>query len=216
MNVQSTTIVALSRPLATENRQRVLPRSGNIALAAAAAIQAVLGIEFLLNGLNKLSDPNYASNFAAFVRSSPGAHRGLLSGVVQVLIVPHLALAAMLARTSELAIGVVLLVAAVELARRRFHGRVGSLQPYEPWVALAAVGAALGMTALTFTIFMIQGGVLPSINPARAFSSSIPVELLLVPLGLAIAWLQAERFLVLRAQLRMRQLLNGSHPVVLR
>lgn len=216
MKVQSTTIVARSRPLATENRQRVLPRSGNIALAAAAAIQAVLGIEFLLNGLNKLSDPNYESNFAAFVRSSPGAHRGLLSGVIQALIVPNLELAGLLARASELTIGLVLLVAAIEVTRRRFRGKLGSLHAYEPWVALAAAGAALGMSGLTFIIFMIQGGVLPSINPARAFSSSIPVELLLVPLGLSIAWLQAERFLVLRAQLRMRELLNGSHPVVLR
>ena len=216
MKVQSTTMVARSRPFATENRQRVLPLSGNIALAAAAAIQAVLGIEFLLNGLNKLSDPNYASNFAAFVRSSPGAHRGLLSGVIQALIVPNLTLAAVMARTSELAIGVVLLVAAIEVARRRFGGKLGSPHAYEPWVALAVAGAALGMSGLTFTIFMIQGGVLPSINPARAFSSSIPVELLLVPLGLAIAWLQAERFLVMRAALRMRQRLDRSHPVVLR
>ena len=204
MKVQSSTIAVQSRPHATENRQPVLPRSGNIALAAAAAIQAVLGIEFLLNGLNTLSDPNYASNFAAFVRSSPGARHGLLSGVVQALIVPNLEIAGVLARTSELAIGLVLIVAAIEVARRRFGGKLGSLHPYEPWVALAAAGAALGMSGLTFTIFMIQGGVPPSINPARAFSSSIPVELLLVPLGLAIAWLQAERFLVLRAQLRMR------------
>ncbi len=124
MSVQSSTVVAPTRRIAVDNRQPALPRSGNVALAAAACIQAVLGVEFLLNGLNKLSDPNYTINFA--------------------------------------------------------------------WVALAAAGGAVGMTALSFTIFMIQGGVLPAIDPARAFSSAIPVELLLVPLGLAIAWLQGD------------------------
>jgi hypothetical protein len=33
--------------------------------------------------------------------------------------------------------------------------------------------------------------------PGRAFTTAIPVELLLVPLGIAVAWMEAGRFLVL-------------------
>jgi len=51
---------------------RRLPASGNTALAASALIQAALGIEFLLSGLNKFADPNFVRNFTAFVDASPG------------------------------------------------------------------------------------------------------------------------------------------------
>jgi hypothetical protein len=34
--------------------------------------------------------------------------------------------------------------------------------------------------------------------PGRAFTSAIPVELLIVPLGLSVAWLEFGRFVVLR------------------
>jgi len=40
--------------------------------------------------------------------------------------------------------------------------------------------------------------VLPEIQPGRALTSAIPVELLIVPLGLAIAWLEFGRFRVLK------------------
>jgi hypothetical protein len=40
--------------------------------------------------------------------------------------------------------------------------------------------------------------------PGRAFTSAIPVELLIVPLGLAVAWLEANRFRVLSRASRPR------------
>ncbi len=58
--------------------------------------------------------------------------------------------------------------------------------------------AGLAMAGLSFSIFLIQGGMAPSISAARAFTSAIPVELLIVPVGVAIAWLEFGRFLVLR------------------
>jgi hypothetical protein len=38
---------------------------------------------------------------------------------------------------------------------------------------------------------------LPTITPGRALTTAIPVELLLVPLGIAVAWMEAGRFRVL-------------------
>ena len=52
---------------------------------------------------------------------------------------------------------------------------------------------------MSLTIYLIQGGRLPSINPAFAFSSPIAIELLLVPLALGIAWLEFGRYRALRA-----------------
>ena len=43
----------------------------------------------------------------------------------------------------------------------------------------------------------MMGEQLPTITPGRALTTAIPVELLLVPLGVAVAWMEAGRFRVL-------------------
>jgi hypothetical protein len=176
---------------------RRLPNSGSAALAAGALIQALIGLEFLLTGLSKAVDTHYEANFAAFVSGSPGSHRGLISPLIQNLVIPHLAIAAQLAKFSEIVIGLTLLVAAAEIARRRFSGRLGVRLPHESALALAGAGAGLGLAAISMTIYMIQGGVLPTVNPARSLAAAIPVELMMVALGLAVAWLESARFLAL-------------------
>lgn len=181
-----------------------LPASGNAALAASALIQAALGIEFLLSGLNKFADNNFVSNFGSFVRSSPATGRGLLSPFIQTLVIPQLALWASLIKFTELGLGIVLLVGAAEIARRRFRGRYARQLGYEAPVALVAALAGAVAAGLSLSIFLLSGGVLPTITAGRAFTSAIPVELLIVPLGIAVAWLEANRFLVLMRAGRAR------------
>jgi hypothetical protein len=183
---------------------RRLPASGNAALAASALIQAALGIEFLLSGLNKFADPNFLANFATFVRSSPATGHGLLSPFIQTLVIPQLGLWASLIKFTELGLGIVLLVGAAEIARRRFQGRYARQLGYEAPVALVAALAGAVAAGLSLSIFLLNGGVLPTITPGRAFTSAIPVELLIVPLGIAVAWLEANRFLVLSRSTRPR------------
>jgi hypothetical protein len=179
-----------------------LPRSGNAALTAGAFIQAALGVEFLLAGLSKAIDAEYAVQFKGFVEGSPGSKSGLLSSTIQLLVVPNVAAVAHLAKFTELVAGMVLLVAAIDVLRRRFSAPVGTQHWYESGLALFSSAAGLAVAGLSFGIYVIEGGMLPRINPAYAFSSPIAVELLLVPLGLAIAWLEFGRFLALR---------NASH-----
>src|SRR5207245_5911003 len=166
-----------------------LPASGNTALAASALIQAVLGIEFVLAGLNKFADPQFDEHFGVFVRASPGSQHGLFSGLINTLVLPNLGFWAFVLEWTELLLGLVLLVGAAEIARRRFSGSFGSPHGYEAPVALVASIAALIAAGLSFSIFLLERGVLPAIQPGRALTSAIPVEVLLVPLGLAIAWL---------------------------
>jgi hypothetical protein len=177
---------------------RRIPQSGNAALAASALIQAVVGIEFLLSGLNKFADPRFTQNFNAFVRSSPGAQRGLFAPLIQNLILPNVSLVALTTKWAETLLGIILVVGAAEIARRRFSGRFGRAHGYEALVAVIAAAAGLVTAGLSLSIFLLEGGVLPTIQPGRAFTSAIPVELLIVPLGLAIAWLEWGRYRVLR------------------
>jgi hypothetical protein len=175
-----------------------LPRSGNAALAAGALIQAALGIEFVLAGLSKIVDANFTAQFKTFVENSPGAHQPILAPIIQTLVVPHVAGAANLARFTEFGAGVVLLVAAVEVARRRFSGRLGSQHTYEPALALLSSAAGVALGGLSLVIYLIEGGGLPKISAAGAFGSPIAIELLIVPLAFGIAWLEFGRFRALR------------------
>jgi hypothetical protein len=179
----------------TETR---LPRSGNAALAAGALIQAALGVEFLLAGLSKVVAPDYTQQFRDFVQGSAGANDGPLAPLVQTLVVPHIDVIAQLARFTELIAGAVLVVSAFEVARRRFAGSIGAQHGYEPVFALVSAAAAFLLAGLSFSIYVLQGGRLPSVNPDVAFASPIAIELLLVPLAVGIAWLELGRYLALR------------------
>ena len=86
-----------------------LPQSGNTALAASALIQGALGIEFTLSGLNKVADPHFVANFDQFVHSSPGTTSGVLSPLVQALVLPNIGFFAALITIIELSLGTVLL-----------------------------------------------------------------------------------------------------------
>jgi hypothetical protein len=176
------------------------PASGNRELASSAVVQAALGIEFALSGLNKVADPNYVANFSSFVRANPGATSGPLSVLVQALVLPNADITATLLKVTELALGPILLVGAFEIGRRRLSGRLGAAHGYEAAVALVAAIAGLTSAGLAFSIFVLMGGVLPTVMPGRAFTTAIPVELLIVPLGLSVAWLEFGRFVVLRAR----------------
>ena len=176
---------------------RRLPASGNTALAASALIQAALGVEFLLSGLNKFADPNFVRNFKAFVDASPGTHDGVLAGLIHALVQPNIAFFSGLTKYTELVLGIVLLLGALEVGRRRLSGRVGIEHGYEAPVALVAALAGLAAAGLSLSIALLMGEALPTITPGRALTTAIPVELLLVPLGIAVAWMEAGRFRVL-------------------
>jgi hypothetical protein len=184
-----------------------LPRSGNAALATGALIQAALGAEFVLAGLSKFADAEFTTQFKAFVEGSPGAKSGVLAPLIQTLVVPHIALAADLAKLTELSAGVFLLVSAAEVARRRLSGRLGTQHTYEPAVALLSAAAAIALGGLSLMIYLIEGGGLPKISAAFAFGSPIAIELMIVPLAFGIAWLEFGRFRALRTALRAQEVL---------
>jgi len=188
---------SIKRPAPTGRVHR-LPASGNTALAASALIQAALGIEFFLSGLNKLADPNFVRNFTLFVNGSPGTRDGVMAPLIHALVLPNIAFFATLTKYIEVGLGIVLLLGAVEVGRRRFSGALGREHGYEAPVALVAALAGLAAAGLSLTIALLMGEQLPTIQAGRALTTAIPVELLLVPLGIAVAWMEFGRFRVLR------------------
>jgi len=175
-----------------------LPRSGNAALASGALIQAALGTEFVLAGLSKVVDPDFSMQFTGFVKNSPGATSGPLAGAIQTLVVPNAELMAQFAKWTELLAGTVLLLAAVEVLRRRLAGGLGAQHGYEPLVALTSAVAAFVLGGMSLSIYLLEGARLPMVNPGFAFGSPIAIERFLVPLAFAIAWLEFGRYRALR------------------
>ena len=171
-----------------------LPKSGNAALAAGALIQAALGAVFVIAGISKVVAPDYTEQFKAFVEGSAGAPSFLVQ-----LTMRDVQLAAQLARFTELIAGAVVLLGALEVARRRLSGPIGAQHGYEPLVALVSAAAAFVLGGLSLAIYVLQGGRLPSVNPDLAFVSPIAVELLLVPLAVGVAWIELARFVALRS-----------------
>jgi hypothetical protein len=83
------------------------------------------------------------------------------------------------------------------VAQRRFAGP--SEHWYEPLVALASAVAACVVGGLSLSIYLVQGGKWPTVNPDFAFASPIAIELLIVPMAVAAAWLELDRFLARRS-----------------
>jgi hypothetical protein len=160
-------------------------------------IQAVIGLEFLLAGLNKVIDPDYLTQFRGYVGASPGATGGPIAGVFQLLVVANSDVMARMSMFTELVGGSVLLITTFEVLRRRLAGSFG-VQTYEPLVALASSAAALILGGLSLSIYVLQGGSVPVLNPAFALTSPVAIELFLVPIALAIAWLEFSRFRAMR------------------
>src|SRR5207248_1300575 len=118
---------------------------------------------------------------------SPAAKQGLLAPLLQGLVLPNAAVAAQLATFVELGAGLVLLLSAIEVARRRFSGYLGRQHAYEPAVALLSSVAAVLLGGMSASIYLIEGGGLPRISGASAFGSPIAIELFLVPMAFGIA-----------------------------
>ena len=168
------------------------------ALGAAAIAQTILGFEFLLGGLNKYVDTNYVDGFKSFVSSSVGAHTSVISPIVQSLILPNAALFAELARFTELASGLVLLITIADLFRGGFGVRGDARTRLERVIALLGLMAAIGLAGLSMTIYILKGGAFPGVDPRLALAPPVPVELVNVLLTGAVAWLQAGRLRALR------------------
>ena len=167
-------------------------------IAASTLIQATLGLEFILSALDKFADPRYGADFAQFIRVNPGAISGSLSVVIRAIVLPHLALSSVAIQLAELTVGLTLLVGAVELAWRGVSDRLVSAYRYQLAVSLSSALAGLAGSGLALSIALLMGEQLPSVMSVNAFTTAIPVELLLVPLGICVALFEGGRFLALR------------------
>ncbi|HKV85092.1 MAG TPA: hypothetical protein VJN88_11080 [Ktedonobacterales bacterium] len=153
----------------------------------AAALQGILGWEWLVSGVNKVASGTFPSGLAATlsdgVKSNPN---GWYVAFLRTVVLPHSVAFGYLIEVVEVLAGLALLAGALVLLggiRRR-----GEPQ-YRLAVAqvTAAAVASLACIALCVNFHFFMGdGVLPGVSAANAFSEGVDLDTLMPPLALVI------------------------------
>ena len=187
---------------------------------AVAAVEGIIGWEWLISGANKLISGVFPSGLAAML--SDGLKRNPNSWYVAFVmqaILPHSVVFGYLIEVTETLIGVALLTGAV--------GLLSALpRPGEPQyrIALAqSIAAATGALAAVFLCvnfhFFVGDGLFPGVNPANAFGEGVDLDTLVAPLALVLLLVNLARVsemthLPLRAlpQLVIRRVLGSRLP----
>ena len=154
-----------------------------------AAIQAIIGYEWLVSGADKLLLGRFPQGLADTLRE--GLHEnpnGWFVELIQSLVLPHSLFFGYVIEIVELLIGMALLAGALTLIGK-LPGRTE--RGYRlALVEVAAAGvAALGCAFLCANFhFFIGDGMLSGINAAHAYDEGIDLDTLLVPIALVIAF----------------------------
>jgi len=160
-----------------------------------AAIQAIIGWEWLMSGGNKLLSGTFpqdlADTISSMMKENPD---GWYVSFLQRSILPQSVLYGYLIEWTEVAIGVILLGGALILLSQ--PRRKGQAQyRLTLFYSLASMAAALAGAFLTINFhFMAGGWIFPWFNSSAANGEGIDLDALLPPFELAILLTQGARF----------------------
>lgn len=161
-----------------------------------AAVQAILGYEWLISGTNKVLSGTFPQGLAdALGDGLKGNPNGWYVNVIDRVVLPHGVLFGTLIEFCELLAGVALLVGALALCGPLpLRGeRLHRLAAFELGAAtLAGLGCAL--LCVNFHFWM-GDGLISAVNTGNAFGEGIDLDTLMPPLALLIAALNARLLL---------------------
>ncbi|HVA92973.1 MAG TPA: hypothetical protein VNL71_24400 [Chloroflexota bacterium] len=151
------------------------------AVAGLAVVEAAIGYEWLLSGLNKVLSANFRSGLGPHLQSSlQGNPNGWYTSLATALVLPHAQLVAPLVAAGELLVGLGLFAgAALWLSGRMAAG----------WARLLNLGviAALASGILMSANYAVMAGnTLPGLNPGNAFNEGLSLDSLLTIIGLGL------------------------------
>lgn len=153
----------------------------------AAALQGIVGWEWLTSGANKVLSGGFpaglAGNLSDGLKSNP---ESWYVAFIRTVVLPHSVFFGYLIESVEVLTGLALLAGAL--------GLLGSVRRRgEPQYRVAVVqvsASALAALACSFLCvnfhFFAGDGLLPGINPSMAFNEGIDIDTLMLPLALVI------------------------------
>lgn len=157
--------------------------------AFVAAVQALIGFEWLVSGANKVFSGVFPQGLAAALQDGLSDNpNAWYAALLRRAVLPHSVFFGYLIESVELALGVVLAGGAVMLLMR-------PRKPGEPLyrftllqTALAAGAALLGTFLCVNFHFWMGDGIVPTLNTAHPFDEGIDLDTLLPPLSLIVAY----------------------------
>lgn len=153
----------------------------------AAAVQGILGWEWLVSGANKVLSGTFPAGLAGTLSDSmKGNPNGWYVAFLRNVILPHSILFGYLIEVTEALAGLALLSGALVL--------IGSIpRRGEPQYRLAVaqiVAATIAALACAFLCinfhFFMGDGILPGVNPANPFNEGVDLDTLMPPMALLI------------------------------
>jgi thiosulfate dehydrogenase [quinone] large subunit len=152
-----------------------------------AAIQLLVGAEWLVSGTNKLLSGTFPQGLADALQEGIKDNPNVwYVDLLDRIVLPHSVVFGYLVEYGELAVGVILLSTAVLL----FGPPRGVGEPRHKLAVAqmlaAAAAAAIGAFFCVNFHFWMGDGILPSLGGARAFDEAIDLDMLMPPLSLLI------------------------------
>ena len=147
-----------------------------------AVVEAAIGYEWLLSGLNKILSSTFSTGLAHELQSSlQGNPNGWYVTLANTLMIPHAQLFASLAAVGEVLTGIGLFAGAILWASGRF--------PVMRWARLlnlAVIGALLGGILMSANYAVMGGDTLPGLNAGNPFNEGLSIDSLLTIIGIGL------------------------------
>ncbi|SRR5258707_5647551 len=171
-------LAPLDRPTG-EQANRSLP----LAAWGIAIIEAILGYEWLISSLNKLTSPDYVRDFSPMLQQMalPGNPNGWWVALVSHLVVPAAAQWAKNIAVGELGVAFGYFAGAVLWASGQF--------PKAPWTRWLNGGVLVALMVgvfLTLNYDWMAGAPFPWVNPTDPFDEGVTLDSILTGIGVSL------------------------------
>ncbi|HET9918717.1 MAG TPA: hypothetical protein VFQ30_02660 [Ktedonobacteraceae bacterium] len=180
-----------------------------------AAIEAIIGWEWLMSGGNKLLSGTFPQGLADTlnegIKNNPD---GWYVSFLQQAVIPHSVLYGYLIEWSEVAVGIILIGAAlVLLGKPRMPGEPQHHLAVAYSIA-AILAAVVGIIHTVNFHFFMGGWVIPTFNPSDAYDEGIDLEGLLPLFLLVIIISNIALLKAITGAKTLREMIHPTQPVV--
>lgn len=148
-----------------------------------AIIEAILGYEWLLSALNKLSSQDYVRDFSPMLQQMalPGNPNGWWVALIQRLVLPAAPQWAQLVVVGELGVAFGCFTGAVLWASGRFPKA-----RWTRWLNCTVLVALAGGVFLTLNYDWMAGAAFPWVNPTDPFDEGVSLDSILTGIGVSL------------------------------
>ncbi|HWE61796.1 MAG TPA: hypothetical protein VHB98_08800 [Chloroflexota bacterium] len=147
-----------------------------------ALVEAAIGYEWLLSGMNKVLSADFSSGLAHQLQTSLQGNPNIwYASLSTALVLPHASLFASLVEAGELLVAVGMFAGAALWVSGRLAASRGARL-----LGLGAIVALLGSILMSANYAVMGGDTLPGINAGNPFNEGLSIDSLLTIIGLGL------------------------------